>query len=149
MTYRPSANEPATAWARHLDAVMRERGWSRVRLFEEVGAELGYAPKSRSGFLPLLADREPTPAQADVLRRHFGEPAAIPEPESGKHTPDSGSIAELVAELRMQNALMATALGLLSQDVKMSPQARRAMDDFLEQAKAQSTSRLPALHPAG
>jgi hypothetical protein len=105
MTYRASANEPKTAWARHLDKVMRERGWSRVRLFEEVGAELGYAPKSRSGFLPLLADREPTEAQALILRRHFGEPSPDPAADVA-HTEAAGSIdlaaaiRELTTELR-------------------------------------------------
>jgi hypothetical protein len=104
MSYRPSANPPTTAWARHLDAVMRERGWSRVRLFEEVGAELGYAPKSRSAMLPILEDREPTPAQADVLRRHFGDPTPIDDPASAS-TPEAGSLAEalrnLATELRL------------------------------------------------
>jgi hypothetical protein len=81
---------------------MRERGWSRVRLFEEIGAELGYAAKSRSGFLPLLSDREPTEAQAAVLRRHFGEPAPTDDSASGTHTPEAGSLAELVEAMRAQ-----------------------------------------------
>jgi hypothetical protein len=105
MSYRPSANPPVTAWARHLDGVMRDKGWSRVRLFEEIGAELGYSPKSRSGFLPLLEDKEPTAAQADVLRRHFGDPAPMEDPAPDR-TPEAGSsdlaaaIRELTTELR-------------------------------------------------
>jgi hypothetical protein len=99
MSYRPSARPPVTPWARHLDQVMRDRGWSRVRLFEEVGGELGYSPKSRSGFLPLLEDREPTAAQADVLRRHFGEPQPQePAPDSA-HTEGAGSLAAAILEL--------------------------------------------------
>jgi hypothetical protein len=105
MTYRASANEPMTRWARHLDAVMRERGWSRVRLFEEVGAELGYAPKSRSAMLPLLADKEPTPAQAAVLRRHFGEPPLDDPAASSAHTEAAGS-SDLAAAIREQTAAM-------------------------------------------
>jgi hypothetical protein len=118
MSYRPSANPPVTAWARHLDGVMREQGWSRVRLFEEIGAELGYSPKSRSGFLPLLADKEPTAAQAAVLRRHFGDPAPLENPASDR-TPEAGSsdlaaaIRELTTELRVareERASMAARL---------------------------------------
>lgn len=79
MSYRPSSAPLATAWARHLDKVMRAEAWSRVRLFEEVGAELGYAPKSRSAFLPLLADKEPTETQAAILRaRSCGRTSATP-----------------------------------------------------------------------
>lgn len=96
MRYRPSSNPPATRWARHLDSVMRERGVSRVQMFEEIGAELGYAPKSRSAFLKLLEDREPTPAQEAVLLKRFGEPPADVAPEP---PPD-----DLAAALRAQAA---------------------------------------------
>jgi hypothetical protein len=108
MGYRPPSAAPLTPWARHLDRVMREQGWSRVRLFEEVGAELGYGPKSRSGFLPLLVDREPTPQQALVLARRFGEPDE-PEPVASPATSDTqagldalaAAVTALVEELRV------------------------------------------------
>ncbi len=98
--YRASTNPPKTAWARHLDQVMRDRGWSRVRLFEEVGEELGYGAKSRSGFLTLLVDREPTPPQAAVLARHFGEPEAGAVSEPSPEPSLAAAISELAAELR-------------------------------------------------
>lgn len=109
MGYRPPSAAPVTPWARHLDKVMREQGWSRVRLFEEVGAELGYGPKSRSGFLPLLIDREPTPQQAAILAKRFGEPEAQPDPVAGSAGSDtpagladlSAAVMALVEELRV------------------------------------------------
>jgi hypothetical protein len=103
MSYRPSSNPPVTAWARHLDGVMRERGWSRVRLFEEIGAEMGWSPKSRSAMLPLLEDREPTPAQAEVLARHFGQPEPNDSPEAA-HTISGESL--LAAAIDRQSAAM-------------------------------------------
>ena len=85
---------------------MRDRDWSRVRLFEEVGAALGYGPKSRSGFLPLLVDKEPTPSQAAILARHFGEPpTAAPEPTTATQTPDP-----LVAAIDRQTAMLKAVL---------------------------------------
>jgi hypothetical protein len=74
VAYRPSSQIPATAWARHLDRVRRERGWSATRMFEEVLADLHLGEKSRSAFLPLLGDRQPDDETATVLARHFGEP---------------------------------------------------------------------------
>ena len=101
MPYRPPSHPPETAWARHLDSIRRERGWSVVRLFEEVGADLGYAPKSRSAILPLLWNREPDAAQAAVLRRRFGDPPADLAPATAP-TPDlAAAIAALTDELRL------------------------------------------------
>jgi hypothetical protein len=101
--YRASTNQPKTAWARHLDQVMRDRDWSRVRLFEEVGAELGYRGKSRSAMLPLLVDKEPDEAKAAVLRKHFGDPPPEEAPDTffteGEPTL-TRVLGELVAELR-------------------------------------------------
>lgn len=77
MAYRASSIEPKTRWARHLDQVMRTNDWSRVRLFEEVGPEMGYGSKSRSAILPLLDATNPTPEQARVLRKHFGDPLEV------------------------------------------------------------------------
>lgn len=88
---------------------MQERGWSRVRLFEEVGAELGYAPKSRSALLPLLIDKEPTPEQKIVLARHFGEPPNVaPEPATATEQPDP-----LVAAIDRQTAMLERVLNAI------------------------------------
>jgi hypothetical protein len=77
---------------------MREKGWSRVRLFEEVGAELGYSPKSRSAFLPLLVDKQPSAREAAILIKHFGTPEERPEPEP---QPDlAAAVLALATELR-------------------------------------------------
>lgn len=123
--YRPSSNPPQTAWARHLDKVMRENSWSRVILFEKVGAELGYGPKSRSALLPLLVDKDPTDAQAAVLRRHFGEPAAeMQDPAGAKESGDpliaalnaqTAAISALVAELALSRAAQVEATAVAFQ----------------------------------
>lgn len=78
--YTATKDTPTTAWARHLDAIRRERRWSVTRLFEELYAELGYSAKSRTGIRPLLAGKEPDDRQAAVLRAHFGDPPAEPVP---------------------------------------------------------------------
>jgi hypothetical protein len=69
---------------------MRDRDWSRVKMFEEVGAELGYGPKSRAAFLPLLIDKEPNATQAATLARHFGWPAEdAPAPAGATENADA------------------------------------------------------------
>lgn len=76
--YRPPTWTPSTPWARRLDAVMRERDWSKVELFEELGADLGYRPKSRTALYPLLRDKEPSPTQEAkniAWVAHLSEPA--------------------------------------------------------------------------
>jgi hypothetical protein len=118
MSYRPSSNPPVTAWARHLDTVMRERGWSRVRLFEEIGAEMGWSPKSRSAMLPLLEDREPTPAQADVLARHFGQPEPQESPEAAHTISGDSLVAAAIdrqtAAIEAQTRMLALVLSRLA-----------------------------------
>jgi hypothetical protein len=125
MSYRPSSNPPVTRWARHLDTVMRERQWSRVRLFEEIAPDMGWSPKSRSAMLPLLEDREPTPAQADVLARHFGEPPESQEPPADSaHTEAGGSLA-LAAAIDRQSAAMeaqARAFVMLAESIDRAAQ---------------------------
>jgi hypothetical protein len=88
MAYRASTAEPKTAWARHLDQVRRDRGWSATAMFEVVGSDLGLGKKSRSAFLPFLEDREPDAEQAAVLARHFGWPPAEPAPPEPPPTLD-------------------------------------------------------------
>jgi hypothetical protein len=118
MSYRPSSNPPVTAWARHLDTVMRERGWSRVRLFEEIGAEMGWSPKSRSAMLPLLEDREPTPAQAEVLARHFGQPEPQESPEAAHTISGDSLVAAAIdrqtAAIEAQTRMLALVLSRLA-----------------------------------
>lgn len=112
--YRASTNPPITAWARHLDQVMRAKDWSRVRLFEEVGAELGYKPKSRTAFLKFLEDREPNATQAAIFRKHFGDPTAdlAPAPTGATDTPDP-----LIAALTAQTAAIERLVALLEGDL--------------------------------
>lgn len=108
--YRASTNQPKTAWARHLDQVMRDRDWSRVRLFEEVGAELGYRGKSRSAMLPLLVDKDPDEAKAAVLRRHFGDPPEAPA-EVPAAEPDLAALIKLqTAAIDRQTAMLRAVL---------------------------------------
>lgn len=76
--YRPSSKPLATAWALHLDAVMRERDLSQTNVFELVREELGYGAKSRSALLGVFSDEPPDERQAEALRRHFGEPSVGP-----------------------------------------------------------------------
>lgn len=141
--YRPPSHPPETAWARHLDAVMRERGWSRVRLFEEVGGALGYAAKSRSAMLPLLVDREPTPAQAAVLERHFGTPDPIP---AAPPPVDTGS--DVAAAIREQTAVFRELIQelRLSRSAGVDASVREAILRF-EQERSGSPLRTPV--PAG
>lgn len=131
MSYRPSSNPPVTAWARHLDKVMREQGWSRVRLFEEIAPEMGWAPKSRSAMLPLLEDREPTEAQAQILARHFGEPPVTNEPAPDKE--GTGSTAEIVAAIREQTMAMRE----LVEELRLSRAEQVGMNEGLVAVAAQ------------
>jgi hypothetical protein len=107
---------------------MRERGWSRVRLFEEVGAELGYAAKSRSAFLPLLADREPTPAQAAVLTARFGAPDTEKEPGPSE---EAGLLVAMTAAINAQ-AEAFVALRMVILDARVGAiDEREALTDML------------------
>lgn len=131
--YRASKNPPTTAWARHLDKVMRDRDWSRVQLFEDIGPDLGYAPKSRSAILPLLEDKEPTPSQAGILAARFGAPPpeVAPAPTGATETP-----ADLVAAIHAQteaiNALVAVLAGGLPARVAiLEPVVRRLAERVL------------------
>jgi hypothetical protein len=128
---------------------MRDRGWSRVRLFEEVGAELGYAPKSRSAILPFLEDKEPPPAVAAVFRRHFGDPPAEPEPVVVESPPAdlATAILALTDELRERRqerveqearlrALEAEVRSLREQLGDAGSRGQSAPDGTAESAKA-------------
>lgn len=99
MAYRTTLKEPHTAWARHLDAIRRERDLSATQMFEEAGPALGLGPKSRSAFLRFLEDREPSTAEASALAGLYGWPteqSAAPEPAPDLAT----ALHELVTELR-------------------------------------------------
>lgn len=138
MAYRASKTEPATRWARHLDAVLRKRDWSRVRMFEEVGPAMGLGAKSRSAFLPLLEDREPDAPQAAVLRAHFGEPPEADEP-APTETQAMSSNADLVAAIREQTAAINAQTQMLQ--AVLVALARPDADDLAwqEQALADAT----------
>lgn len=113
--YRHPTKPPVTAWARHLDQVMRDRAWSQTQFFEAVGPAMGYSPKSRSAVLGLLIDKEPNAAQARVLRELFGEPAEAPVAEP---TPSRDDL--LAAAIDRQTAAMeaqATAFTRLAESI--------------------------------
>lgn len=129
MSYRPPSHPPKTAWARHLDSALKERDWSRVRFFEEVGTELGYKPKSRSAVLPYLVDREPDETVAAVFRRHFGDPPAEP--------------ALIVTE---PEPTLAAALSALAVELRES---RRARETTEERLRALETELALLRRPAG
>lgn len=94
MGYRPSSHPPLTRWARHIDSVKRERGWSATRAFEEARTALGLGPKSRAGYLPFEGGREPTAEQAVALASVFGWP-----PEEAAPPPTGeADLRDLIAE---------------------------------------------------
>ena len=105
MAYRASAQEPKTAWARHLDQVRRARGMSATAMFETVGPDLGLGPKSRSAFLPFLVDKDPDEAEAAILARHFGWPPAELQTQKVGATPSGDALADalkaIAEELRL------------------------------------------------
>lgn len=97
--YRAPTLPLLTAWARHLDAVMRERDLSQTNVFDLVRDELGYATTSRTALRGIFSDKQPDERQAAVLTRHFGAPA--PEPVASEiDAPD------LVSAIREQNNWM-------------------------------------------
>lgn len=84
MAYTRLARLPETAWARHLDNIRRERGWSVVQLFEDVRDDLHLGPKSRSAFHSRLHGFQPRDDdEAAILIARYGEPGPdlTPEPE--------------------------------------------------------------------
>lgn len=101
MAYRPPSHPPLTEWARFIDRVKRERGWSATKAFEEAGPRLGYGPKSRSGYLAFERDREPTAAQAAILAEVFG---GWPDARDRADSAPATNPSELVAALREQTA---------------------------------------------
>lgn len=123
--YTATRKPPTTAWARHLDAVRRERGWSATRLFEEVYADLNLSAKSRTAFLPLLHDAEPDEHEAAVLRAHFGEPNPDLGPEAEPvETPGdlTAAITALVDALdrdREERLALTRAIAALAESLAM------------------------------
>lgn len=79
--YRPPSSAPTGAWARHIHAVRRERGWSQTRGFEkarENGLPLG--ERSRSAYIAIdMGERQPTPAEVPALIATYGAPSEEPE----------------------------------------------------------------------
>ena len=129
VSYRPPSNPPETKWAKHLDAVMRDRGWSRVRLFEEVGADLGYSDKSRSAFLKFLEDREPDANQQAVLRRHFGEPPELPDMVSPPGDAHTGGLAPLIELLAAQTAAITSLVAEIREERQERLRVRQEFAD--------------------
>lgn len=154
--YRPPSKPPVTAWARHLDQVMRERAWSQTRLFEEVGRDLGYSPKSRTGFLPLLVDKEPSAAQVRVLEQHFGAPDPIEHaPERGASLPDVVALVQAMTDaLRAQTQALAdlrvdlaTARESASQEREAMTQLLAGLGERLEAVEALASRSAGSVHP--
>lgn len=121
--YQAPQKPLVTAWARHLDARMRELNLSQTNVFELVRDELGYAPKSRSALHRVFSDKEPEPRQAEALARHFGMPPDFspPKPEPVAIDPVAAAIeaqtkvmSQQLAATRMQNSLMSKLLTALA-----------------------------------
>jgi len=118
MSYRPSSKEPTTAWARHLDAVRRERDWSATQLFEAVAPKLGLGPKSRSAFVDRL-HLDPRPSYVPALRELFGDPPEEAQSTASPvaATPDAGLAAlvkTLIKEQQDTRAMLEAVLLRLS-----------------------------------
>ena len=99
---RPSV-PPTTAWARHLDAIGREKGLSQSGLAEWLHDAVGLGPKSRTAFRPYLQDKEPNADQAKALAAIVGwpkaEPAARTDPLLGKPADLATALRDLTLEL--------------------------------------------------
>lgn len=110
MPYTPMSREPETDWARHLDAIRREKGWSATELFRQVRVKLALGENSRSTFVAGL-HRDPKPHWKSGLIELFGEPPkTAPEPTTATETPDllvaaltaqTEALLDLVGELRL------------------------------------------------
>ena len=99
--YRPPVVAPVTPWARYIDSEMRAKGLSQTQAFERSREALGLGERSRTGFRPYLADREPDEREAAALASVWG-----PLPDAFKAAPASPAAVEAVG---LSDALMALA----------------------------------------
>lgn len=124
--YQPPSKAPQTAWARHIDRFMREKGLSQTQAFEMAQGPLGLKPKSRASFLPYLEKREPTEYEAQALASVFGWPA--PEDEPAQTVEDqsvAAAIREQTAAIRANTDAVRQLLEALTARV-MTPELAQA-----------------------
>jgi len=88
---------PEGAWARHLDAYLREHNLSASEAFDQWYAELGYARKSGGLFRDVAAGRIPPPERLRKgLIKLIGEP---PREESPADKAESPTLTTVLADL--------------------------------------------------
>ena len=129
--YRAPTKPLLTAWARHLDAVMRDRDLSQTNVFDEVREELGYATTSRSAIVRVFSDKEPDARQAEVLARHYGQPAPLPIEEPGPSADVTGLVAAMTAALLAQTTALTDLRADLAQARDDAREERSAMTKML------------------
>lgn len=127
--YRPPTKPLATAWARHLDRVMRTRDLSQTNVFDSVREAMGYAPTSRSAVLRVFSDRDPSPELAAELTRLYG----APEPE----------VPAPVAEVEpSERAMLAAAMDRQSAAMEVQAAAFTRLAESIDQAASSVTGRV-------
>lgn len=146
---KPPRKAPTTRWGRFLVAERLKRGWFQKDAFKHFRDKFGWAEDSRASYGNWeRGTAEPSGEVAIAILAEYGYEELPPDTVTAEAAP-TDPMTRLAEAIETQNALMASALGLLSQGVAMSPKARKEMDDWLALVKAQSTSRLPAFHPTG
>lgn len=133
--YRPPSTTPRGAWALHIHAVRRERGWSQTRGFREArnnGLPLG--AESRSAYISIdMGKRQPRPEELPALVATYG---ALPDKEVPAPT-----------EIETGEPSLAGAIRALTDELRAMRQERGRIAD-LEQTVAGLTARLLAVERA-
>lgn len=129
--YRPPSSAPVGAWATHIHAKRRERGWSQTRGFE-VAREHGLplSDRSRSAYIAIdMGKRQPTAAELPALIATYGKPEPVPEyNDTGPAISEAGEIA---AAIREQTAVIRELLDeIRGTRTSAVDQALREIRDF-------------------
>lgn len=135
--YTPPPASPVTAWARHIDAVRRERNLSQTATFRLLGAAVDLLGDSRSAFLPYLVDKQPTEAQAKALAAIIGWPPAEPEPVADPLVGEPTDLASALAALTRELAAMRIEVAALQRE-------RAAWQHGVVAAMAEVEGRVPS-----
>jgi hypothetical protein len=147
--YRPPVVAPVTPWARYIDSEMRAKGLSQTQAFERSREALGLGERSRTGFRPYLADREPDEREAAALASVWG-----PLPDAFKAAPASPAAVEAVGlsdalmALAESNREMARALAAFSEERAAWMKEIAELREAVAGLSAGSAPRRPAPEPA-